>query len=182
MAAEAARVLDDYDYTGSAYYGSAAPAEVPYVRPVAEPVDVPAPQEQTRSGEYAKEAVQSAPAVSLFAIFGTIFAGILMIFVILAQINYNEIAGETVRLNTQLNELNEHERRLEIEFENVIDMKEVERYARDTLGMSKPGADQVAIIGGLPVDSAEIISNNDEGGSTGGLGSFITSLLEYFKR
>ena len=179
MAAEAARTLD---YSASAYYGSAAPAEAPYARPAAEPVEIPVPHEQTRTGERAKEAAKSAPAVSLFAIFGAVLACALMIFVVLAQINYNEIAGETVGLNTQLNRLTEQERRLEIEFENVIDMKEVERYARDTLGMSKPSTDQVAVIGTVSFDSAEIIDSGNEEVTSGGFGSFIQSLLKYLKR
>ena len=179
MGAEAARVLD---YTDSGYYGSAAPVEVPYARPYEKPVDIPIPREQTRPDERAKEAgLQHAPAVSLFALFGTVFAGILMIFVVLAQISYSEIAGETVRLSAQLSQLAEQERRLEIEFENAIDMKEVERYARDTLGMSRPDNSQVAIVRSLPIDSVEIIDAGGTEGRLSGIGSFISSLLEYFR-
>ena len=180
MAAEAARVLN---YPGSRYYGTAAPARAPYIRPVARPVEIPAPQERIRTGARTKEAsAQSAPSVSLFAIFGALLAGVLMVFVMLAQISYNEIAGEAVRLNTQLAALSEQERRLEIQFESVIDMKEIERYARDTLGMSKPDADQVAIVRSMPIDNAEIIANNDEDGLMSDFGSFISSLFKYFRQ
>ena len=179
MGAEAARVLD---YAGSGYYGSAAPAEAPYARPFEEPEDIPAPHERTRSNERAKEAgAQAAPAVSLFALFGAVFAGVLMILVVLAQISYSEIAGEIVRLNAQMENLAEQERRLEIEFENAIDMKEVERYARDSLGMSRPDNSQAAIVRNIPVDSVEIIDASGAGGKLNGLGSFISSLLEYFR-
>jgi branched-chain amino acid transport system ATP-binding protein len=37
-----------------------------------------------------------------------------MVFVVLAQINYNEAASETVRLNNRLRTLTEQQRRLEI--------------------------------------------------------------------
>jgi len=181
MASEAARVLD---YTGSAYYGSAAPARAPYpyVEPEVKPADIPVTREQPRTRQRAREAaVRRAPSVSLFAGFGTVFAGILMIFVVLAQINYNEITAEMVRLNTHLEGLMEQERRLEIEFESAIDMKKIEQYARDSLGMSKPDADQIAVIRGMPMDSAEIIDNSDEQGTLSSLGSFISSLLEYFR-
>ena len=178
MAAEAARVLE---YAGSDYYGSAAPAQAPYVGPMARPEDTPATWEQTRQRERAKEAdAQSVPTVSMFAVFGTVFAGFLMVFVVLAQISYTEIASETVRLNAQLSELTEQERRLEIEFERAIDMKYVERYARDALGMSRPDADQIAVIRSIPVDSAEIISSGEDDGALSGFGMFISSLLEYF--
>ena len=180
MAAEAAKRLD---YLDSAYYGSAAPAQAPYVRPGFRPEDIPVQQEQTGVRERAKEnTAQRAPSVSLFAVFGAIFAGFLMFFVVLAQISYNEVASETVRLNAQLSELTEQERRLEIEFESVIDIKEVERYARDTLGMSKPDAGQVAVIGSMSFDSVEIFDGGNEDASTSDIGSFISSLLGYLKR
>ena len=181
--AEAARVLD---YLDSDYYGTAAPALAPYGQPYTEPVAPPAEEpttrEQTRPRERAREiAEQNAPAVSLFAVFGAVFVSILMIFVVLAQINYTELAGEIVRLNAQLSELIEEERKLEIEFENAIDMKEVEMYARDTLGMSKPDADQIAIIRSLPSDSAEILSNGGAENTLSGFGAFLQSLLEYLR-
>jgi len=103
-----------------------------------------------------------------------------MIFVMLAQINYNEAAGEIVHLNAQLDRLTEQQRRLEITFESVIDMKEVERYARDERGMSKPEADQVAVIHNVPADRVEILDGSDEG-ALQGLGSFVSSLLDNFR-
>ena len=179
MAAEAARV---YNNANSAYYGSAIPAEAPYVRPAVEPDGIPAPRERTRPEEKTKAAAaQSGPAISLFAVFGTIFVGILMFFVVLAQINYNEIASETARLNSQFDALIEQERILEIDFENVIDIKEVERYAKDTLGMSKPDADQTAAVRGIALDSAEIIDTGEEDVPSGNLSSFLSSLLNYFR-
>ena len=179
MGAEAARVLD---YAGGGYYGTAAPAQAPYVRPVAAPVEMPLPYEQARPRYRAKAAaMQSAPSVSLFAVFGAVFAGVLMIFVVLAQISYSELANETVRMSAQLNELTEQERRLEIQFENSIDMKRVEQYARNVLGMSRPDAEQVAVIRSMPIDSAEIVDSGGDGNSLDGFASFISSLLEYFK-
>jgi len=181
MAAEAARTLE---YTESYFYGSAAPAREPYAEPAPRPIATPLPQERLRQREDAfdAEAAQKAPAISLFAVFGAVFAGILMIFVMLAQINFNAIAAETVRLNTQLGELMEQERKLSIQFESVIDMKEVERYAKDVLGMSKPDADQVAVIHAVRFDRAEIIDSGGDESALNGFGSFISSLMEYFKR
>ena len=181
MAAEAARTLE---YLDAEYYGSAAPVLEPYPDELPEYQDVPEPREQAipkPETEADTRGENVMPGVSLFAIFGTVFAGILMIFVMLAQINYNEIAGDIIRLNNQLGELTEQERKLGISFENVIDMKEVERYARDTLGMSKPDMDQVAVIRSTPVDSAEIVRNNDDTNTLSGLGAFLSSLLDYFR-
>ena len=186
--AEAARVLDFYeDYQ----FGTAAPARKGYIGPSPIPVDIPADipavkpvdEERVRSRERARAAAaaQSMPAVSLFAILGAVLAGVLMVFVVLAQINYNEIASETTRLQTYHNNLAEKQRRLGITFESVIDMKEVERYARDELGMSKPDADRIAVIRSKPADRAEVIETETKE-TLREFGSFISSLLEYFKR
>ena len=179
--AEAARVLefpDDY------IHGSAAPAGAGYTEPLARPVDTPMLDERIRQRERARAeaAMQNAPSISLFAIFGSIFAGVLMMFVVLAQISYNEIASETVRLNSQLSALTEQQKRLEITFESVIDMKEVELYARDVLGMSRPDSDQIAVIHSAPSDRIEILSSGGEENSLRDFGSFISSLMGYLKR
>ena len=179
MAAEAARSLE---YLNSLYYGSAAPALEPYEEPSTKPIETPYEQEipETVVRERART-TQSTPVLSLFAVFGAVFTGVLMIFVMLAQVNYNEIAGEIVRLDNQLNELFEQGRTLEVEFENVIDMKEVERYARDSLGMAKPDADQVAIIRTISGDMAEIVIPESESRSISGFASFLSSLIEHFR-
>jgi cell division protein FtsL len=179
MAAEAARAIGfDSEY----YFGSAAPAREVFDSPPPKPAEIPIPQERTlqRQKERAAAAARSVPGVSLFAISGALFAAVLMVFVVLAQISYNEAAAETVRLNTRLQALTEQQRRLEITYENVIDMKEIERYAEDVLGMSKPEADQIAIVKSMPYDKAEVICES-ENGWLDGLGSFISSLTKYFK-
>jgi len=179
MAAEAARVLD---YDSEFLYGSAAPASEVFGEPEAGPAEMPLPRERTLQRQKARAAAiaQRVPGISLFAVFGSLTAAALMIFIMLAQISYNEVAAETVRLSAQLQELTEQRRRLEIEYENVIDMKEIERYARDVLGMSKPDADQIAVIWSAPADRAEVIGESDES-SLDGLGAFFSSLIEYFK-
>jgi hypothetical protein len=105
-----------------------------------------------------------------------------MVFTILAQVRYNEVASDIVRLNAQLTALEEEEKRLEIAFESVVDMKEIERYARDVLGMSIPEVQQVAIIQGEQQDSAKIVARDEDEGWFRGITSFISSLTDYFKK
>ena len=180
MAAEAARALD-FDYTYN--YGAAAPAIETFPESAPAPQEIPSVDERIRQRQRAKEAAafRSLPGVSFLSIAGTLFAAVLAVFVILAQINYNEAVAETARLNTQLAELSEQQRRLEITFESVLDMKEIERYARDVLGMSKPESYQLAVVHSATGDRAEVLSGS-EGNDLRGFGSFLSSLLEYFKR
>lgn len=181
MGAEAARVLD---FSDEYVYGSAIPARKHYEEPEERAVEIPSPRETVRQQEQAgaKTVTRSSPVLSAFAVLGTIFVSFLMVFAVLAQVNYNEIANEAARLNAQLKELSEQERKLEIAFESVVDMKEIETYARDVLGMSKPEAEQVAIIRSTLEDSAEIIAGSGEENALRGIGSFLSSLTEYFKR
>jgi len=177
MGAEPARVLDfpdDYLYGSAAPAGAAGLAELPEIET--------APGERVRTKEKTDAAPQHATRVSLFAVFGSLFAGVLMVFVVLAQISYNEIAGETVSLNAQYADLTQQQRRLEITFESVIDMKEIERYARDVLGMSRPETDQVTMTYNASGDRVEVLPGGDDKSPLHDLGSFISSLLEYFKR
>jgi len=182
MAAQAARRSEYAEYSGKAAFapafGAAFNGAAAYAEPAVEPQEMPSPAiravPRTR-------AAQKARGISLFSVAGTLLAVALMVFVVLAQINYNEIATDTVRLNAQLDSLTEQERRLEIAFESVIDMKEVERYARDVLGMSNPDANQISIIERHSEDKAEILDAGNKEDSLQGFIRFITSLLEYIR-
>ncbi|MDR2568844.1 MAG: hypothetical protein LBD23_00920 [Oscillospiraceae bacterium] len=127
----------------------------------------------------AKEASR-ASGISVLAALGAVSVAVLMVFVVLAQINYNETAAETVRLNTYLHELSGKYRSLELAFERAIDIKEVERFARDELGMSRPDTGQIIVISSTPRDIAIATNNNEERGIQG-FGTFLRSLTEYFK-
>jgi len=176
--AEAARVLD-YEYYN---HGSAAPARE-YPQEVQRPAEAPHSQERVRQRERARaaDAAQSTQAVSLFAIVGTVVVSALMLFVVLAHISYSEIASESARLNAQLSALNEQHRRLEITFESVVCMNEIERYARDVLGMSRPGIGQSGIFLGSAADRAEVLAAPANSSAIRDFGSFLSSLLEPFR-
>jgi len=177
--AEAARVLD-YEYYS---HGSAAPAREYTQEAPTRTVENPHSQERTRQRERARAqaAAENAHGVSLFAIVGTVVVAALMTFVVLAHISYFEISSESARLDAQLSALNEQHRRLEITFESVVCMNEVERYARDVLGMSRPGAGQVGIFVGTASDSAQVLAIPNNSSAIRDFGSFLSSLLEPFR-
>ena len=179
MAAESARAIRPTDRY---IRGSAAPASAGYAEPEPRQIEDPLIGEQTRVSEKTRidTAVRSVPSVSLFAVFGAVLVGVLMVLVVLAQIDFNKVANDVVGLNNQYDALIEQQRKLEIKFESVIDMKEIERYARDVLGMSKPESDSIAIVYNESVDKVEIFQGSDEVSPLSGFGSFISSLLEHF--
>jgi len=126
-------------------------------------------------------AEKTAPGISVFAILGTLFVSVLMVFVVLAQINFNETASESVRLNVLISDLSARHRALELSFESAVDIKEVERYARDELGMSRPDAGHVIAINTTPRDTAMVMNSGEERGIQG-FGTFLRSLTDYFRK
>lgn len=180
MGAEPARVLDYYD---DYMFGAAAPAREFPERPAPLPEEAAeqaAPRQRTRAE--AAAAARTAPVLSMFSILGAFVVCSLMLFAVLAQVNYNEVTSETVRLRAQLDRLVEQERRLEVAFESVVDMKEVELYARDVLGMSRPEGEQVAVIRSNLQDRAEIMGGGEDEGALKGFGAFLQSLMGYIKK
>ena len=126
-------------------------------------------------------AEKPTPGVSVFAILGTLFISVLMVFVVLAQINFNETAAEAIRLNILIDELAERQRILELSFENAVDIREVERFARDELGMSRPDARHMMVIEAAPRDIALALDSREDRGLEG-FGAFLRSLTDYFRR
>ena len=169
-------------------HGSAAPARQPYDEPFAEPRENPLPQRRVapkapaRVAPRVRNAEHRAPGVSLFAIVGSLVVTVLMVFVMLAQVNLNEVSREAARLNQHLDSLNEQQKILAITFESVVDMKEVERYAKDVLGMSRPVSEQIAVIRTIPDDRVEVIEVNDEEKGLTGLGTYLTYLFDEYIR
>jgi len=121
-----------------------------------------------------------AQSVSILAVAGALVVAVLMIFVVLAQIYYNDAVRETVRLNEQLTELSERQRSLELAFVSAIDIREVERFARDELGMSRPDAGDVIFLNSTVRDSAVVVEQAEESTAESFI-SFLISLTEYFR-
>ena len=170
--------------TAGAVAGTAdARADAETRRIAAPPVQRPPVKERLqRLGNAGAAAVaKKVPGISFFAVAGTLIVSFLMVLVVLAQINYNEAASESARTDIQLRVLAEKHRTLELAFERSIDIKEVERFAKDELGMSRPDAAQIILISTEPRDSATAIITEEERGAQG-FGEFVKSLTDYFKR
>jgi hypothetical protein len=84
-------------------------------------------------------------------------------------------------LNILIGELTERQKLLELSFESAVDIREVERFARDELGMSRPDARQTMVIEATPRDIALVLDNKEER-SLQGFGVFLRSLTDYFRR
>ena len=176
----AARYVESKYRTGDFVYGSAAPAVTEYAEPFPEQTEIHAPRERS-APRTRRSAATKSYGISAITVLGVIVAAVICVSAILAQINYTQITRETAELNAQLRALTEQERRLEIEHERLIDLREVERFARDVLGMSVPEGGQVTVVRGVQQDRSVVVQYEESGSSIRGIGAFLLSLLDNFR-
>ena len=158
---------------------SAEPERAPSRNPVEKPAVRTEPQSRLRT---ARKAAQKSYGLSLLAMVGFVVVGVMMVFVLLAHVKYNEVTNDTVQLQTKLNSLTDQERKLKIAYEDAFDVNDVEQYATNVLGMSKPGENQVSTIKSTAYDKAIVVNpEKDETVATESMATFLASLVAYFK-
>lgn len=165
-----------YDYENQPFYGNAVPEQYPEQypgeRPGARPVERPAKVKKK----------QQTYGISIFAIMGFVLAAVMIVFVLLAYVRYNDVSYKTLELQEQLAQLNEDGKKLQIAYEDAFDVNEIERYATDILGMHKPVEAQIGKVNTTAPDKAVVVGSGDkEEGFISGFFSFIGSLMEYLK-
>ena len=86
----------------------------------------------------------------------------LMIKGLLVRIELAEQSDVNVGLKQELDSLQEDNRRLRIEYESKIDLDEIEDYAKNVLGMQKPGQSRIKKINTDTQDKAIVLGNSGE--------------------
>jgi cell division protein FtsL len=139
-------------------------------------------KQHRRAKARAEARTQTVYGISLTAIFGFVAVVLLLITVLLAHISYTELADSVVTLQTQLDDLNDAEKKLKIQYEEAFDINAIEQYAEGTLNMSKPSDDQIASSRAVSENKAEVITEDSQNeGVFTQLAEFISSLMGYFK-
>lgn len=168
------------------------PVRRPEIRPAVSPTPKSAPkntpkempgdgrQATRRAAQQSK--TQKTYGVSLYAVTGFVVVAVLMVFVLLAHVRYAEVASETVKMQTQLTQLTEQERKLKIAYGNAFDVNQVEQYATHQLGMTKPSESQIGSISAKAHDKAVVgASQKNAPKQSENMATFLASLLVYFK-
>ena len=125
---------------------------------------------------------QSWYNISVAGVVGFVVIVVLLLAVLVATVNYTEMSDSVVKLQQRLEELNDTEKKLKIQYEKAFDINEIESYAVNELHMAKPAADQVATSAVNAGNRAEIIAVEGEGeGFFSSVSTFISSLIGYFK-
>ncbi len=158
------------------------PMRKPGAAPVRQPAEKIEPRTVKKPVRNAARQTHRANGISLFAVTGFIVVAVMMVFVLLANVRYNEIAGETVRLQERFDELTEQERKLKIAYEEAFDVNAVEQYATSVLGMTKPDESQMGTVQTTAPDKAVIVTPEKEDAPISeSMVAFLASLVSYFK-
>lgn len=169
-----------YDYGQNAVNGSLAyDYDNPELFPEYEygkPLDIPA-KPPVRERVVPRDESIPRQSVSLLAITGVMAAVVLLIFALMAHVQFTQISAEAQALQSQLSVLAEENSKLTIAYESALNLTEIEDYAINTLGMQKPHSDQIHYVNSAAQDKATILTS----GETAKGGDLISSLLEYFR-
>ena len=163
----------------------------PELYPQREVYETPRRQKKprTQSQEWIKEDVQTASETAVhhqvglgaFTAVGFICAVVLLAMMLLAQIQLLDISSNTAALENQIEALQEERDRLTAEYETVFNLKDVEEYAIDVLGMQEPVDGQISYLTGVSAeDKALIITEESANMFAQGLEDIVASVKAYF--
>ena len=102
----------------------------------------------------------------------------LLVKSLILRIELTAVCDANVKAEQQLAELNEEQRKLQIEYEISIDLKEIDEYARNELGMQKPSPGQTVRIETETQDRAVVLDDSEETDCE--LEKLIGCIKEYF--
>ncbi len=181
MAAEAAKIK----YGSGAVYGSLAydfnnPALYPDEYSTA-PKPAAKPRTGTKVRTRARTAVHTRQSIAPLSVVGMLIAAFLFVVAITAQARLVGLSSESVTLQNELNQLEERQAKLRIQYESAFNMSEIENYAIRSLGMQKPKADQIYYIDTSAPDKAVVIGSAENAGFVDRVSDFLAGFGAYFR-
>ena len=158
-------------YTQEEVYGGGRRAVLPRVR------------EWTKENTKTAEAVRMQRGISPLAFAGTVLVVVLLALVLLAQIQMMAISSSTVEVESQIAQLEARRDKLTEEYEIIFNLKDVEAYALDVLGMQEPVDSQIQYLTGVSAaDKAVVIRQENADMFSRGLEDIVSSVKAYFIR
>jgi len=140
----------------------------------------PGEETKKRVKARAKARARARQGISVFAVFGFIAVLTMLTMVILSHMQLAVISAEIAQLEGQIGTLQEESARLQVAYGHAFSQVEIERFAREELGMMEALRGQV-LSPGTRGDTAEILvlETAGEQGLLGRLAGFFSSLMEY---
>ena len=141
-------MADPYRSNGSAAYdvrrrNTAQPLERPERLP-----DAPARRKSARH-------VRARLGISPLTALGAAAAVLMLALVVFSYIRLYEARSDVGKLQTQLSTLEEQQARLQSQYDNALDLEQIEKRAKE-LGMRQPGSSQIIYVQVDPDDTTEV--------------------------
>jgi cell division protein FtsL len=140
-----------YDFTNPEIFADMPPEE--------SPLNPPRARERERTATRARVRLAVSPA----AFIGFGIAAVLLVFSLLGRVQLMQTSDEAVALSDRLAALQDEQSKLLIQYESTFNLTEIEKYAKNTLGMQKARGDQIFYVGGRVSDKAVVIAENKTG-------------------
>ena len=136
--------------------------------------------EQVRTRVVAEKRRSLIHPMGVICSIGAIAAVVLLAMILLAQISMIRASEESVALENEIEQLQAENDRLTVEYETVFNLKDVEEYATDVLGMQEARDDQVYYLTNVSsADKAVVVTDTDENMFAMGAQDMITTFRSF---
>ena len=122
----------------------------------ARPLPRQKPEPQRRPARRPQKVVREKMAVAPFAVLGVALVLGMLVLVLFGYVQIYESGSQVSDLQDRLAELKEENHKLQSEFDNAVDLQQVEKRAME-LGMQQPSAKQSVSVE-VPVEDVTVIS------------------------
>ena len=101
----------------------------------------------------------------------------MVVIALMAYAAYTSTAAEAIAVRTQVEELEDANRKLTVAYEAAFDMNEVKAYAQTALGMNAPAADQIGYVRLEAQDSVAVCSGDGGESVLSGITAMIAAAI-----
>ena len=146
-----------------------------------EAVAPPSEQTRTRVQERRVARERARQGISKFAVVGYLAVVIMLTLVVLAHMELAVVSGEIVQLEGQLAVLQEEQISLQVAYNQTFSQLEIERFAREELGMMEAAWGQMIHAEERGGGTVEVLGTSapEGGGFFAAVAGFFGSVVEY---
>ena len=139
-------------------------------------------KEDTRSKAEVRAEARTGQGLSPLSVVGVLAVMMLLTMVLLAQIRLTSISDSAAQLEQQIAALELEKDKLTVEYETIFNLKDVEEYATEFLGMQEPDSEQIFYLTGVAAaDKAVIVTQQQTDMFSLGLEDMLSSVRAYIK-
>ena len=124
-----------------------------------------------------RRAVHRRYGFSITAVLGVIVVAAMVVMALMSYAAYTSTAAEAISARSQVEELEDANRKLTVAYEAAFDMNEVKEYAQTALGMNQPAADQTGYVRLEAQDSVAVCTGDGEGSVLSGITAMIAAAI-----